>query len=100
MAKWFVAAKKADFDQIGRTFQISPVLARIIRNRDVIGNEAIRKYLYGTTAEFYDPMLLDGMGEAVELLRQKIRESKKIRVIGDYDADGVCSAYILRKGLT
>jgi len=99
MAKWFVAAKKADFDTIGKKFGISPVLARIIRNRDVIGEEAIRKYLYGTTADFYDPRLLLGMEQAAELIWQKIRANKKIRVIGDYDADGVCASYILKSGL-
>lgn len=100
MAKWFVAAKKADFERIGNKFQISPVLARIIRNRDVVGDEAIRKYLYGTIDEFYDPALLCGMQEASALLVRKIQEKKKIRVIGDYDADGVCATYILKKGLT
>lgn len=100
MAKWFVAAKKADFEGIGRQFQISPVLARIIRNRDVVGEDAIRKYLYGTAEEFYDPVLLCGMETATAILEQKIREGKKIRVIGDYDADGVCATFILKKGLS
>ena len=100
MAKWFVAAKKADFERIGKEFQISPVLARIIRNRDVTGDQAIRKYLYGTVDEFYDPVLLCGMEKAAEILEKKIREKKKIRVIGDYDADGVCATFILKKGLS
>lgn len=99
MAKWFVAAKKADFDGIGKKFHISPVLARVIRNRDIIGDENIRKYLGGTLEELYDPQLLKGMGEAVRLLQEKIREKKPVRVIGDYDADGICSTYILKKGL-
>ena len=99
MAKWFVAAKRADFNGIAEQFHISPVLARLIRNRDVTDQEAIRKYLYGTVEDLYDPGLLKGMREAVSILQGKIREKKKIRVIGDYDADGVCSAYILKKGL-
>lgn len=99
MAKWFVAAKRADFDKIAKEFGISPVLARIIRNRDIVGEEQIRRYLYGTPEELYDPKLLKGMEEAVSLLSQKIREGKQIRVIGDYDVDGVCSTYILKKGL-
>lgn len=100
MAKWFVAAKKADFQAISEQFHISPVLARIIRNRDVMGEEAISKYLYGTLDQLYDPYLLKGMEEAVFLLLEKVREKKKIRIIGDYDADGICSTHILRKGLS
>lgn len=99
MAKWFVAAKKADFYGIGQRFQISPVLARIIRNRDIEGEEQIEKYLYGSIDRMYDPGLLKGSGMAALLLEQKIKEKKPIRVIGDYDADGICSAYILKKGL-
>lgn len=99
MAKWFVAAKKADFNGIAKQFGISPVLARVIRNRDIIGEEAIRKYLGGTLADLYDPALLKGMEQAVFLLQQKIAEEKPIRIIGDYDVDGVCSTFILKKGL-
>ena len=99
MAKWFVAAKKADFYGIAEKFGISPVLARVIRNRDIIGEEAIEKYLHGTIKELYDPRLLKGMEQAVALLRTKIAANAPIRVIGDYDADGVCSTYILKKGL-
>lgn len=99
MAKWFVAAKRADFNGIAEKFGISPVLARIIRNRDVVGEEEIRKYLSGTLKELYDPGLLKGMEQAVFLLQEKLREQKSIRVIGDYDVDGVCSTFILKKGL-
>lgn len=99
MAKWFVAAKKADFYGIAEKFGISPVLARVIRNRDIIGEEEIDKYLHGTVKELYDPGLLKGMEQAVEILRRKIDGNLSIRVIGDYDADGVCSTYILKKGL-
>lgn len=99
MAKWFVAAKKADFNRIAEQFGISPVTARIIRNRDVVGEEQIRKYLDGTLEELYDPKLLKGMEQAVSLLQEKIKGQKRIRVIGDYDVDGVCSAFILKKGL-
>lgn len=99
MAKWFVAAKRADFNGIAKQFGISPVLARLIRNRDVVGDEEIRKYLNGTLKELYPPELLKGMDRAVSLLLEKIRERKSIRIIGDYDVDGVCSTFILKKGL-
>lgn len=99
MAKWYVAAKKADFNKIAKTFGISPVVARIIRNRDVIETEDIRKFLQGNKEDFYSPFLLADMEKAVEILRGKIKEQKRIRVIGDYDVDGICSAYLLSRGL-
>lgn len=99
MAKWYVAAKKADFNGIGQRFSISPVLARVIRNRDIEGDEAIEKYLHGTIRDLYDPALLKGSREAVLLLKDKIKGQMPIRVIGDYDADGICSSYILKRGL-
>ena len=100
MEKWVVAAKKADFNQIGQQFHIDPVIARLIRNRDVIGNEKIREYLLGTVNELPSPWLKKDMKKAVDILTEKIEQKKKIRIIGDYDIDGVTSTYILLKGLT
>lgn len=99
MAKWFVAAKRADFNGIADKFGISPVLARIIRNRDIVEEAEIRKFLYGTVEEMYDPELLNGMDNAVRLLMEKIETQAKIRIIGDYDVDGICSTFILKKGI-
>lgn len=99
MEKWFVSAKKADFKEIGRQFNIDPVIARLIRNRDVTGAKAIQEYLRGTIQDIPGPELLKGMKEATSILMQKIREKKKIRIIGDYDIDGVTATYILIKGL-
>lgn len=98
--KWYVAAKKADFQGIAKRFGIDPVTARIIRNRDVVGDDEIRQYLYGTRAELGDPAQLKGGLEAASLLKQKIEAGKKIRIIGDYDIDGVNSTYILYRALT
>lgn len=100
MAKWFIAAKKADFEENGRRFGISPVLARLIRNRDLVEKEEIDKYLNGTAKDLYDPFLLKGMARAVELLAQKIAAGAAIRIIGDYDVDGICAVYILWRGIT
>ena len=97
MANWFVAAKKADFNKIAQEFQISPVLARLIRNRDICGAEEIRKYLRGGMEDLYDPWLLKDMDRAVSVIKEAIAEKKKIRVIGDYDIDGVCATCILVK---
>ena len=100
MEKWVVAAKKADFNQIGQQFHIDPVIARLIRNRDVIGDEKIREYLLGTVNELPSPWLMKDMKKAVDILEKKIQQKVKIRIIGDYDIDGVTSTYILLKGLT
>lgn len=99
MEKWVVAAKRADFAQIAAKFGIDPVTARLIRNRDVVGDEAIRLYLYGRLEQLYNPHLLKGADEAAALIKRKIQEKKKIRIIGDYDIDGVNATYILYKGL-
>ena len=99
MKKWFVSAKKADFTEIGKKFHITPMTARIIRNRDVVGEEQIRKYLHGSTADLYSPWELSGMKEGISLLQQAVACGEKIRVIGDYDIDGVCATYILLTGL-
>ena len=99
MAQWFITAKRADFEKIAEKFHISPVLARLIRNRDVIEEKEIQTYLYGSVEELYDPFLLKDMEKAVELLLPRIEAKEKIRVIGDYDIDGICSAYILVSGL-
>lgn len=95
MGNWFISAKKADFEKIAKKFQISTVLARLIRNRDICGDEEIRKYLYGDMKDCYEPKLLKGMDKAVSVIREAIAEKRKIRVIGDYDIDGVCAAFIL-----
>ena len=95
MEKWMVAAKRADFKKIGERFGIDQVTARIIRNRDVIGEEAIEKYLHGSRKDFYSPWLLKDMEKAVAILQEKITNKNKIRIIGDYDIDGVMSTYIL-----
>ena len=99
MERWVVAAKRADFQAIAEKFRIEPVIARLIRNRDVVGDEQIREYLYGGLEELHDPMLMKDMGKAAEILEKKIREGKWIRIIGDYDIDGIMSTYILLTGL-
>ena len=99
MEKWFVAMKKADFNGIAEKYQISPIIARLMRNRDVVGDDAIDFYLNGTVEDLYDGLLMKDMDRAVDILKEKIEEGKKIRVIGDYDIDGVNATYILQQGL-
>ena len=98
MENWVFLRKGADFQHISEKFHISPRVASLIRNRDVIGDDAIEKYLNGTIADLYDGMLMKDMDKAVAVLGEKIKENAKIRIIGDYDIDGIQSTYILLEG--
>lgn len=95
MEKWFIANKKADFDAIGKHFGISPILARIITNRGIIGEKNIHEYLFGTINNLYSPYLMKDMEKGINILVNGINENKKIRVVQDYDVDGCMSGYIL-----
>ena len=99
MEKWMVYNKKADFQKIGSEFGIDPVIARLIRNRDIQDMKEIRSYLYGTLAEIPSPWKMKDMERAVQILQKKITQKKKIRIIGDYDVEGVTATGILLKGL-
>lgn len=99
MAKWFMAAKRADFNEMSRKYQIDPVVARIIRNRDLTEDIEIEHFLHGDEKDMYSFSLLKDMDKAVDILSDKISDGQRIRVIGDYDVDGICATYILWKGL-
>ena len=99
MEQWVLLRKGADFAAIGEKFHISPRIACLIRNRDIVGDAEIQNYLYGTIADLHDGMLMRDMDRAVEILMEKIQSGERIRVIGDYDIDGVCATYILLEGL-
>lgn len=99
MEKWFIMRKGAPFQEIAEKFHIHPILARLIRNRDVVGDKEIELYLNGTIADLHDGMLMKDMDKAVDILKEKILEEKKIRIIGDYDIDGINATYILLEGL-
>lgn len=94
-----VMAKRADFNKIAEAFSIDPVIARIIRNRDLVGDEAIDAYLNGGLEQLYEPRTMKDMEKAVNILMEKIRAGRRIRVIGDYDIDGIQSSYILSEAL-
>ena len=99
MEKWMITAKRADFQAIAQQFGIDQVTARLIRNRDVVGDEAIHEYLHGTREQMHSPWLMKDMEKTVDILTEKIRAGSRIRIIGDYDIDGVMSTYILLKSL-
>ena len=87
MEKWFVINKGADFEKLGKEFGISPVTARLIRNREVIGEAAFERYLYGSLKDLYDPHLLKDADRLTDILKVKIEEQKPIHIIGDYDIE-------------
>lgn len=94
-----VQTKRADFNGLAKELGVSPVSVRIMRNRGMETKEAMERYLYGTLDGLYDGALMKNMGEAVNVLIKKLREEKRIRIIGDYDIDGVCASYLLLTGL-
>ena len=96
---WVVTAKRADFNQIAHDFNISPYLARIIRNRGPVTNEEIDMFLNGKLSDMHDPALLKDMDTAASILTDAIEAQVPIRIIGDYDIDGVCASYVLRRGI-
>lgn len=95
---WMIQTKRADFNGLAMRLGVSPVAVRIMRNRGLLDEREMRKYLYGTLDDLYDPRQMKGMETAAGIIEKKLIEGKKIRIIGDYDIDGVCSTYILLKG--
>ena len=95
---WMLQTKRADFNGLAMRLGVSPVAVRIMRNRGLLDESEMRKYLYGTLDDLYDPRQMKGMETAAGIIEKKLIEGKKIRIIGDYDIDGVCSTYILLKG--
>ncbi len=97
--RWYLQTKKADFNGIGKKYHISPITARLIRNRDLVSEEEIEQYLYPDISKLNSPWLLKDMDQAVDLINIKIDSQEKIRIICDYDVDGICSGYMLLRSL-
>ena len=100
MKKWVIRAKSADFEAIAKKHNISPITARLLRNRDIISDEDIDYYLNATLDDLFDPFLLSGVNEACDIIIDAVKNNKKIRIVGDYDIDGVCATTILMRGLS
>ena len=98
--RWMLQTKKADFGEIAKKFNINPIVARVIRNRDVVGDNEIEEYLNTNIDTLSSPWLFKDMDKAVDILKIKIAGKNKIRIISDYDVDGICSGYILNKALS
>lgn len=101
MAKemWMLQTKRADFNEMARLHRISPVTARILRNRDITDRASVEKYLRGGLKDLYSPHLLKDMDRTVNILKDKIEKGLPVRIVGDYDIDGVCSTYLLYRAL-
>ena len=99
MTKWTQSAKRADFKAISARFGVDQVIARLIRNRDVIGDRDIEKYLYGSVSDLFSPALLKDADKAAGIIIGKLKENAPIRIVGDYDIDGIMSTYILYTAL-
>ena len=99
MGNWYLYCKKGDFAAISQKFNISPILARILVNRGLKDNGAINEFLNGSIDMMHDPFLFDDMRKAVSIILHAVEEHKKIRIIGDYDVDGVASSIVLKKFL-
>ena len=93
--EWYLYTKRADFQKIGERFGIEPVAARVLRNRDLITEEQIDRFLNAGAEDLYDAAMLPDGEKCAKILSEKIRNKKKIRIVGDYDADGVCASYVL-----
>lgn len=98
--KWMVYGKKADFNGLALKYKISPVTARVIRNRNMTDDRAFDQYLNGTIDSINSPFLFKDMEKAVDILFEAIKNNERIRIIGDYDIDGICSTYILVKAIS
>lgn len=98
--RWFLNPNNAQFEEIARKHNISILLAKLLCNRGMVDDDAIDKFLNGTKEDMYDPRLLKGLEDGVKLLYKMAKQGKKIRIIGDYDIDGICSSFILKKGIS
>jgi len=99
LEKWFETRQPGDYEALGRKYGIDPLTARVMSNRGIRDDQSARRFLYGTLDDLDDPLKLTNIGIAAGIITKKIRERKRIRIIGDYDIDGVCATYILVKGL-
>ena len=97
--EWRVKQPAADIRALAERFSISPILAHIIVNREITEPDAVACYLSDDLAYTHDPALMKDMDKGCQIMKEKIRAGKKIRIISDYDVDGITSNYILYQGL-
>ena len=95
MEKWFLKNKKGDVSALAEALSVSPVLAKVLINRDIDTEEKAKAYLKFSDDGLHDPRLLKDVEKAAAILLDKIRGGQKIRIIGDYDCDGICATFIL-----
>ena len=99
MEKWIEIRKGGNFMEMAKKYGIDPLIARIIRNRDITDEKEITEYLYGGKEALHNPHLLKDADKAAEIIAEGIAGKKAMRIIGDYDIDGVNATYILLEGI-
>lgn len=97
--RWFIKNKKADYKYISNKYGITELMSKLIINRDIINDEMIKSYINPDFDKLHDPREMKDLEKAVEILKDKIKANEKIRIVGDYDVDGVISVYILYSAL-
>lgn len=95
MEKWFIKNKKADYKNISSKFKISEFLAKLLVNRGITDYITIEKFLNPSLDKLYNPSLMKDLDKAANIIKDKIDKQKPIRIVGDFDVDGVISIYIL-----
>lgn len=99
MKKWILKNKCANYQQLANIMDINPIIAKVATNRGMISPELLKHYLNPTIESMHDPMLLEGMTQAIDLIKHSIANNHKISIVGDYDVDGIMSTTILLKGI-
>ena len=101
MSKWvYKNIKRPEFQTIAEQFNVHPAIIKILADRGIQGEEAVREYLEADISRVSDGSELTDMQRGVDIIYDAVQAGKYIRIMGDYDVDGVSSTYILYKGLT
>lgn len=99
MEKWFIKNKKGNIKDISEKFKVNGVVSKLLINRDLIDDSSIEMFLNPDLDRLHSPVLLKDIIHASNLVNEDVKNNRKIRIVGDYDVDGIMSIYILYKGL-
>ena len=99
LEKWFIKNRPGDLNQISKRHNISKFLSKLLINRSITDNNIIESYLDPTLDKLHKPELMKDLERSTMIIKEKIEGKEKIRIVGDFDVDGVMSIYILYKGI-
>lgn len=97
--KWLLRNRKVDLKAMSEKYKISQLLCKLMVNRDIIDENIINSYINPVYKYLHSPKTMKDVVIAVDIIKRKIQENKKIRIIGDYDVDGIISVFILYTAL-